>query len=236
MIDVDYSSSIEWPSPIEEEDENIDSRIALTSFAIFGGFCCAPFFYKKRIIQIGGIEQPVADSIHLEPVEQVPLLPAAPGDEAKIAQIITIMGTNPSLPSIFPPSLGLSYFASYLTQLGNEIDPIHPFQFLGAIFGNPELKRHMRGIMDDFIKRRGFLGGVERGMTRDYQQLAQYLDSFAHRVGTTAAALRPYIEAKDWTGITEHLIGVRSLTVQQSYLPPAHAAVLDLLYLNRIRA
>lgn len=143
-----------------------------------------------------------------ETAKEVP--PVTKEDFAKIERIITVIHDN--------GLLQLPFYYHELNSLGNEIDPLHPFQFLGAIFGSPKLGPLMPALFEDFFKRNGFLQGVEKGMTRDFHRLEPVLASFAKKVHTTPEALRPYIQKRDWDGMVRHLI---AMLPRSAHAPPA---------------
>jgi len=120
--------------------------------------------------------------------------------------------------------LGAKY--GYLKGLKKALDPLHPFQFLGTIFGTPALKEKMPSIFLDktpkilfidvsYEKQKGFCGGVKEGMERELKRnnIEPHIHSFCRRVGTTPEKVRSFIDynviaRSNWHGLVEHLIEV----------------------------
>src|SRR5579872_4201772 len=82
-----------------------------------------------------------------------------------------------------------------LDALGEKIMPVHPYKFLSAILLDPDLKTCLKNIFNEFFpfKKNGFLGGVKKGMEREYANLDTYVNEFATEMGTTAQKIRPLI-------------------------------------------
>jgi len=89
-----------------------------------------------------------------------------------------------------------------LRKIGEQINHVHPFKFLGTIFSNPRLKLGMRNVMGNIFKAQGFLDGLAPSLTREASKgkLLQYLDKFAEEVGVDSTALKKLYENKNWSG------------------------------------
>ncbi len=91
-------------------------------------------------------------------------------------------------------------------QLEKPPNPIHPFAFLLAA-----PKEQVQAILTEnsSLKISGVIGGVQRGMERELKtnNIEPYIDDFAKSMNTTTEAIRPLIQARDWTKFVQHLFG-----------------------------
>lgn len=115
-------------------------------------------------------------------------------DKALISELISTLSES--------SKFSLLMKQSHLRQLGAQINHVHPFKFLGAIFSNPRLKIGMRNVFDDYFKRSGFMEGLGPSLTREASKnkLIQYLDEFAAEVNVDKNQLRSLFGNKNWSG------------------------------------
>lgn len=100
-----------------------------------------------------------------------------------------------------------------MDKIGDRVQPVHPLRFIGFIYGNPGLKKRMPKILDDILKRRGFLNGhgkkegfAQRMIKEDQNHnLMQYLPGFAHSLGIPQQSIESYFYRHDWEGLLRHL-------------------------------
>lgn len=116
-----------------------------------------------------------------------------------VRELVTTLGNS----SVF----GLLRNSFHLKSIGNQIEPLHPFQFLLAIFtAHPPLIDPLEEILKDDFKKGNFLRGINKGMERDAATIELYIDDFATKTNTTADKIRSYIPTRNWLGMVHHLI------------------------------
>lgn len=115
-------------------------------------------------------------------------------DKALIFELITTLSDNSKFTLLMKQS--------HLRQLGAQINHVHPFKFLGAIFSHPRLKTGMRNVFDDYFKRNGFMDGLGPSLSREASKgkLFQYLDDFAAEVNVSSTALKELFGSRNWAG------------------------------------
>jgi len=128
-------------------------------------------------------------------------LPRTIEDERKIDDLITTMGVNGKINLLL-------HHEKRLRKMGDELRYIHPLKFVGYIFSQPELKKHMAAIFDDYFKRTNFV--KDYAQTMDIYDLRNklfiYLDDFAKEVNISVDKIKPYIDNRDWEGFLRFLI------------------------------
>jgi len=120
-------------------------------------------------------------------------------DRAKITELITCMGTM--------GKLTLLTKKKHLTRIGDDVRPVHPFQFLGVIYTNPNLKNYMLEILDDFFKRTNFLEGLGGRLDAELIKgsVDRYLEDFCMQVNAAPDEVKAYIISKDYKGLLTYL-------------------------------
>jgi len=97
-----------------------------------------------------------------------------------------------------------------LDAIDRELIPVHPFQFLEAIFGRTStVKHHMPAVMNRWKVDSEFIGGLEKSIARTVhrEKIYEYLPSFAKKVGSTPEFVQSYLlPEQNWRGLTMHLI------------------------------
>jgi len=123
-----------------------------------------------------------------------------PNQKEVISEIIITMGSYSLI------ALGLK--KSHLTHLGKKLHDVPPLQFLGWIFSNPSLRKHMRSIRKSSFKWHGFLKGLKPGLEALYHSKTrkEELLRFAHFLSVPAAPLIEKADKQDWQGFVEFLI------------------------------
>jgi len=129
--------------------------------------------------------------------EQVPEV--SPETLKDIRELITTLGES----SVW----GLLRNSFRLNDIGNKLEPLHPFQFLCAIFtAKPPLFSFVDAILKDDFKKGNFLQGINKGMGREASTIELYIDDFAKKTGTTPDRIRSYLPSRNWLGLIRHLI------------------------------
>jgi len=121
-------------------------------------------------------------------------------DQSNIAEIIKTMAEYGKLTLLFKQN--------HLKQLGAQINHVHPLKFLEVVFSDPELKRCMGEIFEDYFKRTGLLDGLGPSLSREMEKgkLMQHIESFSKAVSASADGIRPYFQNSDWESLVRHLI------------------------------
>lgn len=152
--------------------------------------------------------QPVADSLSD--------LLIRPNEQKTIYDIIhTAATSNPG---------ALALYAGWFERAGKEILHVHPYRFVEYIFKHPTLIADMKSMRDARIITIPWtrtVGGIAEGMRREYNTLPQYLNGFARSLNVNPAELLPFIQNKDWLGLTNFLLDVK-LGLRQSVFPQAN--------------
>ncbi|MDE3046163.1 MAG: hypothetical protein KGJ02_05925 [Verrucomicrobiota bacterium] len=107
-----------------------------------------------------------------------------------------------------------------MSGLEKKIEDLHPFHFLGTIFGT-ELKKEMPKIFNDWIKRYNFINGIDKGMTLHQATLTIHLEWFSKQVRSTPGQIGPFVKTSNWRGLVEHLIVVASTAEPTEQTSPA---------------
>ncbi len=134
-------------------------------------------------------------------------------DKWKIREIITITGQySLGEMSFFQYIMNAPRFRRYEDDMDStEVEGVslHPFKFLETVFANPELKKYMKPIFEDFFLRSIFMIGVSKGMNRERvkENIEPHIDSFAQAVGISPDAIRPLIRDREWEKMVRCLIG-----------------------------
>lgn len=243
------SSPFEWESTISDIPpwKPIATLAWMATLIITSHSAYAAFIKKnKKTIQVqsaSGSAPPITIEVPPEPLPpaqpQPPMLrptpstptpqraassfeaiPCSSQDQAKIARVVEKLSKRQYL---WPTDV------ADLEGIDKDLISLHPFKFLSTIFSNPRLRqlmwekvRHDRLAMGKTLIPKGFIPGVNKGMSRfipgtSIDPVEPYIDDFAAAVGTTGAAIRPLIQAgaqtRDWSALVDHLIekgGVRA--------------------------
>lgn len=201
---------LEWSKEEDPPLAETIGRVAFYSFALIGFVALLPAIARKRtIIVVQASASLVEASVPLfakaiEPVSSS-LPPCSNEEKGKIEDLITVMGKYGA------GEMSHWTFATYTFRFLNyeqELDPIHPFQFLGIIFSSPALKKHMKAIFSSKFLKSKFMNGLSQKMEREQanKNLMPLLPSFAQIVGISEAELIPYIQAHAWENLVLHLI------------------------------
>lgn len=93
-----------------------------------------------------------------------------------------------------------------LKTLEASIDKIHPFAFLLAAPKNhAKTILEFNGWFDRRLLTKGVLDGIEKGMTREANNLTAHIPGFAHAMGKSAEEITKHIGSKDWQTLAEYL-------------------------------
>ncbi len=117
-----------------------------------------------------------------------------------IDEIITTMG-NSSV-------IGLGFKRGHLHALGKKIDGIGSLQFLGYIFSQEKLKKHMINIRKSSMKWNGFMDGIKPGLNKIEETKELYVDlpGFASTLKVATDPLVKKAEERDWNGFVSYLV------------------------------
>lgn len=125
-------------------------------------------------------------------------------DRRKIKEIIEGMDQMRSWSSFLSPGNGIR-----LKTLGDQIEHIHPFKFLGEIFSNPHLRRKACDFCrsSSFLKEQ-FSKGVRRRMEQKANEnmLEPYISAFAAKIPVNENDIRPFIQSRNWDGLIDFLL------------------------------
>ncbi len=147
------------------------------------------------------IEAPVA--INIEPPKIAAFEFVLNVDQKKgaiIEEIITTMGTS--------STLGLGFKKNHLRSLGKQLDGLATLQFLGYIFSQPNLKKHMVSIHSSSLKWDGFMNGIKPGLAREAssKEFFEKLPGFAKIVNADVSTLSMHAEKQNWEAFVTHLV------------------------------
>ncbi len=157
----------------------------------------------SQVGSVGEIPSPQPQPIgETAPVQKKPSyadLYCTDEDRKKIAFIITTVDEG---------GIDLLWKSKKLYDIGEEILPVHPYKFLSTILLDPILRLALKRIFKDLLpfKKSSFLGGVKRGMEREFAHLDDHIAEFASEMGTTVQKIRPLIQVRDWNGLVCHLL------------------------------
>jgi hypothetical protein len=167
---------------------SIGEKVAIASLFIAAAAAIPAMTRKKRVFIPLRAEAPA--QIQFEP-EEIP--DCSPQDRAKIFEIFQTLAEK----TFFNPFR--------LKQLGEEIDPVHPFAFL---LHAP--KRHVQAIFRGahIFKINGVLGGIEKGILREKADLDRYIPRFAEQMGKEAEPIRRLISESNWRELVHYLFDV----------------------------
>lgn len=166
----------------------------------------------------------------------LPLTPPAPldfpeanklrctlADREKIAFVVRTIGGSYA---------GLAANIAKLYQIQEEILPVHPFCFLWTIFSDKSLREIIRDKVYDKdaatrpkptgwrallskipTPHEGFMGGVNRGMSREIENLDPLIPSFAASLGLDAQEVKRLIQegaiSKNWVALVGYLCQIK---------------------------
>ena len=128
-------------------------------------------------------------------------LPCPKKDQNKIIDLITTIGNHGKF------DLLLNH-KSRCEKLGDEVRYIHPYKFLSVIMKNPETKKAMKNIYEDFFKWHNFIGGIAPVLNNHKKMgtLNKYLNDFADDIHIHPNHLKPFIEAGNWKEFIHYII------------------------------
>jgi len=157
--------------------------------------------HQRQLQTIPSLLIPPPVSSHIE------IPPPGPTERKKVEFIVTTLAKA-------------SYFALWhehegtLKQYGEEIENLHPFQFLEIIFGRfSTVKKHMPILMSRSIIPREFLNGLAKGISNPIhsQKASSYMHSFAKKVGSSPEYIHSFLSpTHNWDGLVKHLIAINS--------------------------
>ena len=235
------SSDLDLPEEPSVPSWEKIGRAAFGSFAFLGAIVFASGNLRKKKISLPSPslqENPPPPPIEIDEPPPLPTVQTAPPqliaadpygslrwsleDRRKIGEIVSSMGQY---------ALGEIGFVSFISNSGKyrqyerdlesiavENEPLHPFKFLETVFGNPDLKRYMPPIFDNFFLRSGFMSGMNKGMNRESgrSNLEPYLESFCKETGVVPEAIRPVSRDRAWEKIVRSLIEAGAAREEQT--------------------
>lgn len=133
-------------------------------------------------------------------------LPISDADQQNIDELIRTMGNS--------GYWDLIKKKKKMDRLGDKVRHVHPLRFLGHVFSRSHLKGAMVKIMDDRLKRRGFLNGhgkkegFAHRISREMQSnnLMQYLPGFSQCLGVNEEEISRFFYHHDWEGFLRYLV------------------------------
>ncbi len=92
---------------------------------------------------------------------------------------------------------------------GRQIHHVHPLRFMGYVFSEPRLKRHMKAIKKNPFKWDGFINGFAARMREEgaRNNLTRFIPGFAEHLQIDPAEVGPFIQRGDSDGLVRFLIG-----------------------------
>ena len=120
-------------------------------------------------------------------------------DRATIFEIISTLGEKGKIQLLFKKT--------YLNQIGDSVRHVHPLKFLSVIILQPELKKDLRRILDDYFKRSGFMEEMNTSLSLHLAQgtLLPYLSDFCAEVGISYDLVQKYCYKKEWDKLIQFL-------------------------------
>jgi hypothetical protein len=118
-----------------------------------------------------------------------------------IGHIITEMGTK----SLF----SLLKKRTEMLKLGDQIRNVPPLDFLGYIFSNPELKKHMYSIKKSHFKWKNIVDEIGNNMNiemRNHEQFRTKVEAFSRLLHVDSNTLIMKAHEKDWAGFISVLM------------------------------
>lgn len=129
-------------------------------------------------------------------------IPITPKQKSDIALIVNTLGQG-SLAKIAKSK-------KELTKAGDRLDQVHPFRFLMCIFTDDEMKASLLALSKRFPSwmYNEFLAGVKSSSEEEANRnnLAPYINDFAHQVGVSPDLITPAINQRQWTQLVQILI------------------------------
>ncbi len=187
---MEISDSYE-PDPWERTGKNL---FWANSF-VAGGAATAAFFRKKRAY-VGNPSAGESVGVQVEGAVEAEI-PAALRISNKVMALFTHIAAGTEIAEQW--------------RLGNEIeyqDLIHPFSFLRSI---PRDKiQEIYRSWSILIKKPFILGGIERGMEREWNNLEPHLSHFARLMHKDETQIRPLIRARNWDRLVLYLFDIPS--------------------------
>lgn len=111
-------------------------------------------------------------------------------DRAKIAEIITALGTK--------GKIALLFNQSHYRRLGKDIEHVYPLKFLEVILTDKELKNYMRIFRKDYFKWSNFIGDFSKSLTNRVKDgsLVNFLPEFSKVVNVNVEKIKPFLSDK----------------------------------------
>lgn len=133
--------------------------------------------------------------------------PLTASESEDIAYILRTLATN--------TLLKINSYKSSIKKAGDRVEHLHPLKFLQCIFGNEELKVHIRNIYGRSWVWKEFLGGITRSL-KDESAVdnvkIEYVQDFANQIKIDANLIIPSIQGQRW----EELVDILIATVPRS--------------------
>ena len=151
-------------------------------------------------VEIKQNSNPIYDTIQVNVDKQTYQdLPFSKEDKEHIAELITAMGLH--------SKIFLLWHSRKYYKIGDKINHVHPLKFLGVIYSNPELKEHMKEIMNDYFKRKNLINGLvphldemakRKNFTRDFT-------IFCEEIQVPFDSLKEYMKESTWKDMVDYL-------------------------------
>jgi hypothetical protein len=97
---------------------------------------------------------------------------------------------------------------SEMLKCGDQIRNVPPMDFLGYIFSQPDLKKHMHSIKKSHFKWQNILDEVGANMSKEskHQTFQDKVESFSRFLQVDSNVLKQKAERKDWSGFVNSLM------------------------------
>lgn len=225
--------------------------IDLSGFAAIASGAFSPNQKRKRRITIGPIlegqaitGEPVEINVQeITPQQDSPVFTPPLNPPSPVSSGQQTAATNPlhicteeekeNIQTIFTALGTKNYFelgrmAIDLTNRGKAIEHLHPFQLLGVIFSNQELKEYIKVVMNSTLnwplentsKKMKFLNGISENFERESKKnnIDSHIEEFARKIFVSATEIRPLIQAREWEKLIFHLIEKSGAPGAQTFL------------------
>lgn len=95
-----------------------------------------------------------------------------------------------------------------MKKLGNKVDPVHPFRFLGHIFSNHDLKKRMPKIKSSHFKWVKFTDGLCDRLSKEARRndLNRFIPGFCQVVCCNQDVIEDFVRRHDWHGMLNYLM------------------------------
>jgi len=125
----------------------------------------------------------------------------SPKEQADIRFIVTTLSDNPTPKLLF--------HKSSLDHAGDRINHIHPLNFLGFIFSDPELKVKIRNIRSKSWVWKTFMSGLKSSLNEEFHRdnlLPDHYDEFTKNIGIEMRKLDHSASRARWDDMVNTLI------------------------------